>query len=100
MSSTLLTYGNRFCLYRADLFSAGYTLNYSKIFPFLDARFKVFTAVKIQVEVFWVVTPCSVVVGRQRFETPCRLHLQGEDPPKRWYPIAALHCVTTQMTST
>jgi hypothetical protein len=26
-------------------------------------RFKVFTAVKIQVKVFWVVTPCSVVVG-------------------------------------
>jgi hypothetical protein len=26
-------------------------------------RFEVFTAVKIQVKVFWVVTPCSVVVG-------------------------------------
>jgi hypothetical protein len=25
-------------------------------------RFEVFTAVKIQVEVFWVVIPCSVVV--------------------------------------
>jgi len=31
--------------------------------------------VKIQVEVFWVVTPCSVVVGYQRFGEPCCLHL-------------------------
>jgi len=29
------------------------------------------------VEVFWVVTPCSVV-GYQRFGGPSRLHLQGE----------------------
>jgi hypothetical protein len=29
----------------------------------LDARFEAFTAVKFQVEVFWVVTPCSVAVG-------------------------------------
>jgi len=28
-----------------------------------DARFEIFTAVKIQVEVFWIVTPCGVVVG-------------------------------------
>jgi len=33
----------------------------------------------IQVEVFWVVTPCSVVVGYQRFGVPSCLHLQGED---------------------
>jgi hypothetical protein len=33
----------------------------------LDSRFEVFTIVKIQVEVFWVVTPCNVVVGCQRF---------------------------------
>jgi hypothetical protein len=32
----------------------------------------------IQVEVFWVVTPCSVVVGYQHFGGPCYLHLQGE----------------------
>jgi len=30
----------------------------------------------IQVEVFWVVTPCSVVVGYQCFRGPCCL--QGE----------------------
>jgi hypothetical protein len=33
---------------------------------------------KIQVEVFWVVTPCSDVVEYQRFGEPCYLHLQGE----------------------
>jgi hypothetical protein len=32
----------------------------------VNARFEVFTAVKIQVEVFWFVTPCDVV-GYQRF---------------------------------
>jgi hypothetical protein len=30
---------------------------------------------KIQVEVFWVVTPCSAVVGYQRFRSPCCIHL-------------------------
>jgi len=33
-------------------------------------RFGAFTAVKIQVEVFWVVMLCSVVVGYQRFTGP------------------------------
>jgi hypothetical protein len=28
----------------------------------LDEKFEAFTAVKIQVEVFWIVTPCSVVL--------------------------------------
>jgi hypothetical protein len=28
---------------------------------------------------FWVVTPCSVVVGCQRFGGPCCFHLQGEE---------------------
>jgi len=31
-----------------------------------------------QVEVFWVVTLCSLVVGDQRFGGPCCTHLQGE----------------------
>jgi hypothetical protein len=35
-------------------------------------------AVKIQVEVFWVVTPCSAVVGYQFFGGPCCLHIQCE----------------------
>jgi hypothetical protein len=33
---------------------------------------------KVHVEVFWDVTPCSVVVGYQRFRGPWCLHLQGE----------------------
>jgi hypothetical protein len=31
-----------------------------------------------QFEVFRVVTPCSVVVGYQRFRSPFCLHLEGE----------------------
>jgi hypothetical protein len=31
-----------------------------------------------KVKVFWVVTPCSVVVRYQRFGGLCCLHLQGE----------------------
>jgi len=54
--------------------------------------------VMFQVEVFWVVTPCSEVVGYQRFRGPCCIHLQGE--VKRWYPTITLHGVTTQKTST
>jgi len=57
----------------------------------IGAMFEVFTTVKIQVEVFWVVSPCSVVIGYQRFGDPWYLHLQGEGrrqhgPLKRWYP--------------
>jgi hypothetical protein len=36
-------------------------------------------AVKVHVEIFIVVTPCSIVVGYQRFRSLCCLHLQGED---------------------
>jgi hypothetical protein len=38
-------------------------------------NFEAFTEVKIQVQVFWVVTSFSVVVGYQRFGAPCCLHL-------------------------
>jgi hypothetical protein len=38
-------------------------------------RFKFFTVVKTQVEVFWVVAPCSVVVIYQRFGGNCCVHL-------------------------
>jgi hypothetical protein len=47
------------------------------------ARFEVFTAVKMQVEVFWVVTSRSVVVGYQRFGGPCCLHLHGNEGSHR-----------------
>jgi hypothetical protein len=51
------------------------------------ARFEVFTVVKIQVKVFWVVKTCSVVVGYQ-------------GPPKQWYLIAMLQGITTQKNAT
>jgi hypothetical protein len=41
--------------------------------------FEAFTAVMSRVEVFWVVTPCSVVVGYHRFRGPCCLHLRNVD---------------------
>jgi hypothetical protein len=41
-----------------------------------DARFLVFTAVKIHIEVFWILTPRSVVVGYERFGGPYSIHLQ------------------------
>jgi len=40
----------------------------------MDVRFEVLMEVKIEVEDFWVVTPCSVVVGYQCFIGPCFLH--------------------------
>jgi len=44
----------------------------------IRSRFGVFIAVKIQVVVFWVVTPYSHAVGYQRFGGPCFLHLQDD----------------------
>jgi len=49
-----------------------------------DAKFRVFMSVKIQVKVFGVVKPHSVV-GYQRLREACCLHLRG---------------ITTQKTST
>jgi hypothetical protein len=66
------------------------------------ARFEVFTAAKIQVEVFWIVMPCRVAVGYQHFGRPCCLHLQGEvfqGPLKHYYPTTTLLGFTTQKTS-
>jgi hypothetical protein len=40
--------------------------------------FEAFKAVMFKVEVSRVVTPCSAVVGYQRFTGTCCLHLQGE----------------------
>jgi hypothetical protein len=42
-----------------------------------NVRFETLAAVMFQVKVFWVVTPCSVVVGYQCFRRPCCLHLQS-----------------------
>jgi len=54
--------------------------------------FEAFTAVKIHVDVFWVVTPCSAVLGYQHFGGPSCLHLQDD------IPTTTLHVVTTQKT--
>jgi len=45
---------------------------------------------KIQVAVFWVVTPCRNVVGYQRFGGPCWLHLQGEDGGSKTHRIVGI----------
>jgi len=58
-----------------------------------SVKFEVFTAMKIQVVVFRVVTPSNNVVGYQRFGGPCWLHLQskmnvdiGEGTREGWAP--------------
>jgi hypothetical protein len=56
------------------------------------ARFEVFTAVKIQLNVFCAVTLCGVVVGYQ--------HFGGKGRQQVEYPTAPVHGVTTQTTST
>jgi len=40
----------------------------------IHATFQAFTEVNIQVEVFWVVTPCSIVVGYYHFRSSPFLH--------------------------
>jgi len=52
------------------------------------------------VEVFWVVTPCNVVVRCQHFKGHITLKVEAAWTPKRWYPTTTLHGVTTQKTST
>jgi len=56
-----------------------------------NARFKVFTTVGIKVNVFWVVTPCSVVVGYRCFRGSC-----CHGPLKCWYATTTLHGIATQ----
>jgi len=52
----------------------------SHVFKGFDA----FTAVKIQVEVFCVVTQCNVMVGYHHFRGPSCLHLQSEVDRAEW----------------
>jgi hypothetical protein len=65
-------------LHKLDILSANRTItrDWNEIWGF-------HTAVKMQVEVLWVVTPYSDVVGYQRFRVPCCLH------PIRWWMEAA-----------
>jgi hypothetical protein len=61
-------------------------------------------AVKIQVEVLWVVTPFGVVVGHQPSEelsaSIFRVKMDAAWSSERWYPTAILNSVTTRNTST
>jgi len=50
----------------------------------LCASFEFFTPVKIQVEIFMVVTPCSFVVGYQRFRGSWCLHPENEENMYVW----------------
>jgi len=43
----------------------------TKIWNFPAAGYEVFRTVKIQIEFFWAMTPCSVFVGYQHFRIPC-----------------------------
>jgi hypothetical protein len=42
------------------------------------SKIQVLKALKIEVEVFRIVTPCSVAVGYDHFGGPCCLHVQNE----------------------
>jgi hypothetical protein len=44
-----------------------------------DARFEILMVMKIQVEVFWAVTPCNAAAGYQCSGGLCCLQLHPED---------------------
>jgi len=66
----------------------------------VSRKFGTFTAVMFQVEVFWIVMPCGVMVRYQHFRSmlppssSCRWRWHG--PLKHWYPTTTLHSITTQ----
>jgi hypothetical protein len=62
-----------------------------------QVTFEAFTEAMFQVEIFWVVTPCSVAVGYQRFGDPTPSIFRAKYTS---YPTTTLHGVTTRKTST
>jgi hypothetical protein len=66
------------------------------------------TSIDMDMTVFWVVAPCSLVVCR-RFRGSCCLHRQGDEwspwwwrqqaPLERWFASTRLHGATTQKTA-
>jgi len=74
---------------------------------FVCVRFEVFMVLKIQVRVFQVVMPCSVVVGHQRFGRPCclclshlTLKMEAAWLSETLFLATTLHGNTTQNTLT
>jgi hypothetical protein len=57
-----------------------------------DVRFKGLTVMKIQVEVFWNMMLCSVMVGHQLSGGPCCLKMKAE----RSSEMLVSYCNTTQ----
>jgi hypothetical protein len=58
----------------------------------------------IEFAVFWIVMPCSVVVGYQRFGGQCCIYLQGwtwrlHGPPRSSYSTTTMHGANTQKTA-
>jgi len=52
-------------------------------------RLEILTVIKIQVVVFWIMTPHSEVVGYQHFWGPCCLHIHfilkwRQHGPQKW----------------
>jgi len=79
--------------------------SYMKIFESIDCNYSLLEnkthGIKycfLQIQVLWVVTPCSVVVGYQHFKGPSPWRWRQHGPPKR-YPTTTLHGVTNQKTS-
>jgi hypothetical protein len=65
-------------------------------------RFVVFMVVNIQMEVFWVVMPCSIVVGTIISEIHAasiyEMKMEAEWTFETLVSTTSLHCVTTQKT--
>jgi len=52
--------------------------------------------VVIQVIIFWVMTPCSGMVGYEQSHERWRQQV----PSKCWYPTTTLHSITTHKNTT
>jgi hypothetical protein len=65
----------------------------------MSVWFEDFTAMKIQVAIFWVVASCSDVLGNQRFGAKFCLHLQGKVTVEEsesiyyWQSVSQLVCI-------